>query len=81
MVSKLLYISTKFVPWPPNILGPLSFKCPDMDPSEEELAVEGTAANSKDYFLVKDKFVMKMMQFVYLLGKVVTVTLFSQCPC
>lgn len=48
-----------------------------MDPSEEERAVEGTAANSKDYFLVKDKFVMKMMQFVYLLSKEVTVTLFS----
>lgn len=24
---------------------------------------------------------MKMMQFMYLLGKEVTVTMFSQCPC
>lgn len=31
--------------------------------------------------LVKDEFVMKMMQLVHLLGKEVIATLFSQCPC
>lgn len=31
--------------------------------------------------LVKDEFVMKMIQLVYLLGKEVIATLFSQCPC
>lgn len=50
-----------------------------MDPSEGRASIEGT--RGKGLMLVKDEFVMEMMQLVYLLGKEVIATFFSQCPC
>lgn len=50
-----------------------------MDPSEGRAAVEGTSG--KGLMLVKEEFVIEMKQLVYLLGKGVIATFFSQYPC